>query len=135
MTCSGCQRRRSILRAAILAPALLTSRAFGRLPPGAKPGPFHAWFEAQYNQDGQWCCNVSDGHQLNDDEWKEEKGAYWVLIGKPPVWYRIEPYMMRDVKRSGPNPTGHAIVWYTPENEGDVLKPGKIYCFAPGFEG
>lgn len=131
--CRGCAGRRALLLAPL---ASWVTRALARLPPGAKAGPFGPWFEAQYSIRGAWCCDVSDGHELSDDQWKQDADGYLVFIGEPAKWYRIEGYMMRDTTRSGPNPTGHAIVWYTPLRYANgTMEPARIYCFAPGFEG
>ena len=88
--------------------------------------PTHAWFEQQHATDGAWCCNVSDGHILDDSDWRHGSSAYEVRINGD--WLTIPLDAMRDPK-GGPNPTGHAIVWYT-VNEYGI----RIYCFAPGFE-
>lgn len=96
-------------------------------PAGYDPNsPTHRWFEAQYSRGGQWCCNVADGHLLEDSDWRLIGDHYEVkLFG---VWRSISADALRDPK-GGPNPTGHAIVWYL------VTEFGlHIYCFAPGFE-
>lgn len=88
---------------------------------------YHQWFETQHSIGGAWCCNVADGHLLNDDEWRADGSKYEVKIeGK---WYPISPDALRDPK-GGPNPTGQAIVWYLPSPKVGFY----IYCFAPGFQ-
>lgn len=106
---------------------LMVATAVAAPPPGVDPAsPTHHWFEAQHALSGAWCCNVSDGHLLDDDAWRSNGASYEVRIDGR--WYPIPSDALRD-PRGGPNPTGKAIVWYT-ENEFGVL----IYCFAPGFE-
>lgn len=95
-------------------------------PPPGPPGPNHAWFEKQHAANGAWCCNVSDGHVIGDDEWRMAGDHYEVLIyGK---WYPVtNDHLVNPA--GGPNPTGHAIVWYTYHQWGPT-----IYCFTPGNE-
>lgn len=90
-------------------------------------GPVHAWFEAQHSISGAWCCNLSDGHLLEDTDWRQDGKGYQVHIEGE--WLAIPDTALRD-PRGGPNPTGKAIVWYTTGVYGT-----HIYCFAPGFQG
>ena len=32
------------------------------------PGALHDWFEKQYSVEGAWCCDVSDGYLLEDND-------------------------------------------------------------------
>jgi hypothetical protein len=106
---------------------LTTTAAAAAPPPGADlDSPLHHWFDRQYSVNGQWCCNVSDGHFIADSEWKAGEHGFQVRIGN--VWRDVPPEALRDPTRGGPNPTGRAIVWYTPGATGDYT----IYCFAPG---
>jgi hypothetical protein len=97
-------------------------------PPGANPA-FHAWFEKQYSINGRWCCNEADGHILDDSDWRTNGSGYEVRINGN--WKLIPPPAMRNTETGGPNPTGHAVVWYIIGGTGDIY----IYCFAQGFEG
>ena len=95
-------------------------------PPTADPtGPLHTWFERQYAVNGAWCCNVSDGHMLADEDWRPQGDHYQVRIGG--LWYLVPDSALRD-PRGGPNPTGAAVIWYTM----GALSGVRIYCFAPG---
>jgi hypothetical protein len=94
-------------------------------PPNADPA-LHAWFEAQHSVEGRWCCNISDGHILDDDDWQIVGDGYQVKIAGE--WWGIPAAAMRD-PHGGSNPTGHAIAWYNWGPHGPA-----IYCFAPGFE-
>lgn len=91
-------------------------------PPDADPR-LHAWFERQYSVAGAWCCDVSDGHILRNDEWRIVDGHYEVVISGR--WQVVPDSALRDPK-GGPNPTGAAIAWY---------RNGHLSCFAPGFSG
>lgn len=102
--------------------------AYPAPPPGLAPNPeLHAWFERQHNVSGAWCCDISDGHILNDEEWRMTGDHYEALIlGR---WYPIQPDQLRR-DMNDPNPTGSAVVWYL------VIEMGvTIFCFAPGFGG
>ncbi len=96
-------------------------------PPGADlDGPLHAWFEHQHSITGAWCCKVADGHILAESEWRASGGHYEVWINRS--WRTVPSTSMRDPLGS-PNPTGHAIVWWTRAGNETV-----ILCFAPGSE-
>jgi hypothetical protein len=89
-------------------------------------GANHAWMEEQHNVRGDWCCDISDGHLLEDNEWRQSDDLHYQVLIKD-VWITVPDYALRDPK-GGPNPTGKAIVWYT---DGDGIH---IYCFAPGWQ-
>lgn len=91
---------------------------------GADDMPNHYWFEHQYSVHGEWCCNVADGHILEDEDWRAVGGEYTARIEGQ--WHPIPAFALRD-PAGGPNPTGKAIVWYL--LVGDHLT---IFCFAPG---
>ena len=90
------------------------------------PGALHDWFEKQYSVEGAWCCDVSDGYLLEDNDWDNggPAGAFRVKVDG--VWYVVPAAAARDPS-GGPNPTGQAIVWWNPTPDGIY-----IYCFAPG---
>jgi hypothetical protein len=103
---------------------LLSPPAAAAPPPDADP-TLHIWFERQRSVRGVLCCSIADGHILGDDEWRTNGSFYEVYIQGE--WHRIQPTQLRD-PAGGPNPTGHAVVWYT------VRDRLIIYCFAPGVE-
>ena len=107
---------------------LLAAPALAALPPDADPtSPLHNWFEHQFSVQGTWCCDVSDGHVLNDDEWRATADGFEVRIAG--VWQPIPNDTLRDPK-GGPNPTGRAVIWFTKPNDRSPVY--HIYCFAPG---
>jgi hypothetical protein len=77
---------------------------------------------------GAWCCDVADGHLLGDDEWRMTLLGYQVRINGR--WLRVPDDALRD-PAGGPNPAGHAIVWYTVDVADGAVR---LYCFAPGWE-
>jgi hypothetical protein len=92
--------------------------------PGAEDMPNHSWFDRQHSIVGTWCCSLSDGHILEDDDWRATDGHYTARIQG--VWYPIPDDALRD-PAGGPNPTGKAIVWYL------IIGPHvNVFCFAPG---
>jgi hypothetical protein len=126
--------------ALLLAPT--TARATGDYP----PGPLKDWFEGQWSTGipgaewpdpekvdplhhpvKQWCCDMEDGHVLEDGDWRRGVWRYEVRIGDR--WYPVPDGAEVDPK-GGPNPTGHAVVWYNKT----VPEMGEywIYCFTPG---
>lgn len=97
-------------------------------PPNANPA-YQEWFDSQFDKNGLFCCTVSDGHILDDSDWRTNGKSYEVRInGK---WYTLPDGSMVNSNRGGPNPTGHAVVWYTINSKGELI----IFCFAQGFEG
>ncbi len=118
MTGLGIMRRAAVI-------GLLAAPALADPAPGTNlDAPMHQWFERQYSLRGAWCCNLSDGHLLDDTEWRSTAGNFEVLISGH--WWPVEADKLRD-PNGGPNPTGKAIVWYTTGESGL-----NIYCFAPG---
>jgi len=81
--------------------------------------PYRGWFAQQRDGDGWSCCDLSDAHPIYDAYIKDRK--WHVLIDG--IHYEIQPQQLL----KGPNPTGHAIIWYG--GSGDHVT---IFCFAPG---
>lgn len=97
-------------------------------PPGTDlDGPVHKWFHDQRSADGSSCCDLADGHVLDEEDWRMTGVSYEVRING--AWFPVPAKALRDPK-GGPNPTGKPIAWYDANSYGVV-----IYCFAPGFEG
>jgi hypothetical protein len=115
--------------AAAFVAAAVNAGALAAPPPGTDlSSPTHKWFEMQYNTQGELCCDVSDGHMIDERDVRMTEGAYEVRIDGE--WYPVGPSAMRDAVRGGPNPTGHPIVWYT---RTFTRLPGLVIsCFAPG---
>ena len=106
---------------------LCAATASAAPPPGTDlDSPIHRWFEAQHSVTGAWCCDISDGHVLEDSDWGQNGTNYRVRING--AWQLVPDTAMRD-PHGGPNPTGKAVVWYTIGDYGL-----HIYCFSPGFE-
>ena len=104
--------------------------AHAKPPPGADlTTPTAQWFKAQHSMDGSWCCDIADGHLLDDEDWRMKNSTYEVRINGE--WITIPEKAKRD-PNGGPNPTGHAVVWYT--IEGTSTGRPFIFCFAPGTE-
>jgi len=113
--------RRPLL--ACLALALFGSPADAHDPDGA----WNWWFVLQRNTLGTSCCNGSDAHFLNDDDWRISGKRYQVRISGQ--WLDVQDWQL--LKPAQPNPTGKAIIWYgDPKHE-----PGfYIRCFTPSQE-
>lgn len=96
---------------------------------------YAAWFGQQYNSHGGWCCNLADGHRY-DGAYSINPDGTVTLQGNPNII--IDAYKVLDgmttvidgATRGGPNPTGHAVVWFSGDQpNADGLN---IYCFSPG---
>jgi hypothetical protein len=122
------RKARGLCLTAVLAVAALTigANSAGFVPPAQarwKPefadSPHKAWFERQRNREGWSCCDRSDAHPIYNAHIKH--GKWYVQIDG--TQHEIEPKQLLE----GPNPTGHAVVWYG--GAGDHVT---IFCFAPG---
>jgi hypothetical protein len=94
-------------------------QAEARWKPKYADAPYRQWFEQQRDNNGLSCCDHSDAHAAYDAYIKDGK---WHV----PIHGRDYKIYLRQLL-DGPNPTGHAVVWY--DATGDHIV---IYCFAPG---
>jgi hypothetical protein len=89
------------------------------------PDNVKSWFKSIRSPHGVPCCNISDGHQTEEDI---RGNAYWIpnpaALG-PIEWMEVPAEAV--VYNAG-NPTGGAVVWYV------IQGPGQVYvrCFVPG---
>ncbi len=81
--------------------------------------PHRAWYAAQRDKQGWSCCDQGDAHAVFDAYLRHGK---WI-VPIDGIQHEIEPDQLLD----GPNPTGHAVVWY--DGADDHVT---IFCFAPG---
>jgi len=95
---------------------LLSSSAFAG---GHIDDPNHVWFEHQRNSAGQPCCEIADGHQVDDADWKSDgTGHYQVrLEGK---WIAVPDAA---VINPSDRPIDYTVVW---------IWHGETLCFMPG---
>lgn len=106
---------------------LLAGPCLAAPPPDADlDGAIHGWFEHQHSVTGAWCCKLADGHILAEPDWRASSDRYEVRINN--IWLPVPATALRDPLGS-PNPTGHAVVWWTRVSNETV-----ILCFAPGNE-
>jgi hypothetical protein len=114
----------------VLATAIVLSSwcACAAPPPGTDlNSALHKWFDSQVVPQGDMraglsCCRESDGHIIEEDDWRISDGHYEIHIGDDWV-------VVRDTQvLSTQNPTGKPVAWYNRyPNAGAV-----VYCFAPG---
>ncbi|MGN6572914.1 MAG: hypothetical protein ACTHLO_16010 [Pseudolabrys sp.] len=107
----------------IVVTAMLCVPALARWKPeyGAQSAELQAWFKDQHNQQGQWCCDESDGHPFFGEYKINEDGSVTIQDGG--AAHQLPAYMVL----KGSNPTGHAVWWFT-----DAGGVHRDYCFAPG---
>jgi len=85
------------------------------------PPTIQAWYRAQQNEKGEWCCDNADGHPyFGSYRLTKDGGVELQLEGGR---YKIPAYMLL----KGPNPTGHAVWWYIDNEVGHF-----DLCFAAG---
>jgi hypothetical protein len=82
------------------------------------------WYERQVNNKGEWCCHEADGHPYYGDYKVIEDGK--VVFDFQGQHAEIP----KDRILTGPNPTGHAVWWYTEGASGRY-----DWCFATGSLG
>ena len=80
-----------------------------------------AWFSAQHNARGQWCCDRADGHDYFDGYEMLSDGGVKLADGTV-----LPAYMVLN----NANPTGKAVYWYAGDGPERVS-----YCFSPGPQG
>jgi hypothetical protein len=130
------------MRLAVCFLALLATRALANPPPGIDiGGAEHKWWECHI-QPGTAvsCCRASDGHVLEDSEWRavdkpDGSRSYQIHIGSR--WYDVpSKAVVNDVSNCGPEPEPTkrtmAKVWYAPTWDGDGIVNVRIYCFMVG---
>jgi hypothetical protein len=84
--------------------------------------PNHQWYESQHNSIGGWCCNEADGHEYDGNYTFDADGNVHLSLEGNEV--TIEAFKVLH----GPNPTGHAVVWYLLGYNGMP----NTFCFIPG---
>jgi hypothetical protein len=100
-------------------PAAVVPPAQARWKSEFANAPFGIWYQQQHDREGWSCCDRSDAHAVYDAYLSH--GKWYVPIDG--IRHEIEPAQILE----GPNPTGHAVVWY--DGASDHVT---IYCFAPG---
>ena len=55
---------------ALLALALTIVNCAARAGGDWADSPLHHWFVGQHSVSGKWCCNVADGHILDNKDWR-----------------------------------------------------------------
>ena len=115
--------RRVHFAIAIALTSMLCAPALARWKPefGKAAPEVQAWFKNQHNEQGQWCCDESDGHPFFGDYKINEDGS--VSLEHEGQRRTLPAYMVL----KGGNPTGHAVWWFT-----DAGGKHRDYCFAPG---
>jgi hypothetical protein len=99
-------------------PTGVVQQARARWKPQYTDSRYAEWFQQQRKKQGLSCCDRGNAHPVYDTYIKQ--GKWHVPIrGRD---YEIEPHQFLN----GPNPTGHAVVWY--DRAGIYVL---IYCFAP----
>ena len=114
-----------------LAFLLMTTAAVDAAPPpvGSEDWqimhPFHEWIITQHAENGNWCCDFSDGRPVDarvnaDGRWEAHvTPAHWP--GVPDHWLVIPDDR---VLHSG-NPVGVPILWY------NAPPFDAAFCFVP----
>jgi hypothetical protein len=130
------------MRLAVFFLSLLATRALAHPPAGTDMGSAeHKWWECHVQPEtAVTCCNASDGHVLNDGEWRavdkpDGSRAYQVQVASR--WFDVPPKaVINDVRNCGlePEPAKRAMakVWYAPTRNMNAIVDINIYCFMVG---
>lgn len=78
--------------------------------------PNHEWVSTRKNHNGVPCCDIADGHRLDDVDWKSDDDSYSVRIDGE--WVKVDS----DKVLTEPNKIGSAMVW---------IWHSQIMCFIP----
>lgn len=105
------------LTGAISFPAIQTAQA--RWKSAFPHSRFSAWYAEQHDYAGWSCCGRGDAHAVYDAYIKD--GLWHVSING------VDHVVNWPQVVDGPNPTGHAVIWYSGTGEHVT-----IYCFSPG---
>ena len=104
---------------------LLAGVVYARDPDGRyADSPLKQWFNSLQSGKGL-CCSVADGRTVDDPDWGDENGHYWVIVDGQKFVVPDEALVRV------PNKAGRAIVWPLLDTEGKQ----SIRCFLPGAEG
>ena len=97
--------------------ALLLAHLFLPAHYDGPDSPLTDWFKSLTNQTGVPCCDIADGHRVEDVDWRvETDGSYSVRLSGQ--WQAVPAKaVIKD------NKAGYAIVW---------VYGGLIECFCPG---
>jgi hypothetical protein len=113
------------MRNLLLISLLLTGSAYARDLNGQyNDSPLKGWFNTLQSGKGL-CCSVADGRTVDDPDWGDANGHYWVVVDG--TKYVIPDDALVRV----PNKAGRAIVWPATGPDGGIY----IRCFIPGAEG
>jgi len=123
--------------------AVLLTPALALPPTGVYPDDAeHLWWECHVQPVTKLaCCRESDGHVLDDNEWRavekpEGLRSYQVHVGAK--WYDVPAHaVINDIRDCGPEPNSvhqaMAKVWYAPTRDVDNrIVDIQIYCFISG---
>jgi hypothetical protein len=84
------------------------------------PQHLRDWFNAQRSPHGVPCCNIADGHLVQDDI---RVDSYWAFFENE--WRQIPP---EAIIYGSKNPNGMAVVWYVRQGVNTYY----VRCFVPG---
>lgn len=93
---------------------------------GADPN-VAAWYAAQHNAHGEWCCDKADGEDFYGAYTIDPKTGDVDFTDAAGGHHHLPAYMVL----TGPNPTGHAVWWHMLTGGAGNID----YCFAPGAGG
>jgi hypothetical protein len=111
---SGAEAMRIILGIIFLVSVVMSAVAGGH-----NDDPNHDRFERQRNSAGKSCCQIADGHRVDDADWKSD-GAGHYQVGLDGKWIPVP-----DAAIINPHdrPIDYAVVW---------IWHGEILCSMPG---
>jgi hypothetical protein len=116
-----------LLAAALVA---LPSAAHAAPPPVGSDdwnvmAPYAQWVTTQHAENGNWCCDISDGRPVDarinaEGHWEAHvTSEHWPLAHDH--WVEVPDVRVLHTA----NPTGLPIMWYS-------VPADHVYCFAPG---
>jgi hypothetical protein len=131
------------MRLAAIFLAILATPALALPPAGVYPDDAeHLWWECHVQPaTKRVCCRASDGHVLDDNEWRAVEKADGVRIYQVHVgakWFDVPTQaVVNDLRHCGPEPNpahrAMAKIWYAPVRDTDnTIVDVEIHCFIAG---
>ena len=117
--------------AVLISPGLVLCVALAKGGPREGNDPaVTLWFKTQHNMDGGWCCELADGHRLEQGDVRFDAAINkWFVRLPDQSWRMIQDWQLRHPE-GGANPVGHPVLWYNLKTE-NGSPYYQIWCFDP----
>lgn len=115
------------ISALVVAAVLVATKARARDTSGqyAQVTPeMRKWFRERQNKMDEFCCDIGDGQDVLDTEWRRTADGYQVFLNVDRQWHDVPGRAIVETE----NKWGAALVWLYKGGDGVTY----IRCFLPG---